>query len=96
MSVITVFSGTFCKEEGVVKEVSFSVGCRLVTDEEIVAKASAASTIGETKIRRAFSSKTSVFNKFTREKERSIAHLRLALAETISEDKLLISGFVGH
>ncbi|MFH1124856.1 MAG: response regulator [Pseudomonadota bacterium] len=96
MSVITVFSGTFCKEEGVVKEVSFSVGCRLITDEEIVAKASATSTIGETKIRRAFSSKTSVFNKFTREKERSIAHLRLALAETVSADNLLISGFVGH
>jgi two-component system response regulator CpxR len=96
MSVITLFSGTFCREGQVVKEVASSIGYRLVTDEEIVTKASKASAFGEAKIRRAFSAKTSVFNKFTHEKECSIAHLRLALAHMISEDKLLIAGFVGH
>jgi two-component system response regulator CpxR len=37
----------------------------------------------------------SVFNKFTHEQERSIASIRLALAETLSEDNLLIFGFAG-
>ncbi|MBW2194195.1 MAG: response regulator, partial [Deltaproteobacteria bacterium] len=48
------------------------------------------------KIERVFSSKTSVFNKFTHERERSVASLRLALAERLTGDNLLIAGFVGQ
>jgi two-component system response regulator CpxR len=36
--------------------------------------------------------KTSIFNQFTHEKERSIAYLRLALAEMLNTDNLIISG----
>jgi CheY-like chemotaxis protein len=36
-----------------------------------------------------------VFNKFTHEKERSIAYLRLAVAGLLSGEELLISGFAG-
>jgi len=53
------------------------------------------SGIPENKIMKAFSGKTSVFNKFTHEKERSIAQLRLTLAGMLSEDNLIISGFSG-
>jgi len=93
MSVITIFSGSFCKEDLVVREVLVKTGYKLVSDEEIVAEASRASGMAESKIRRTFSAKTSVFNKFTHEKERSIAHLRLAIAEMLCDDNLLISGF---
>jgi CheY-like chemotaxis protein len=48
------------------------------------------------KILRAFTARTSVFNKFTREKERSIAAMRLAVAEMVSDDNLLFAGFCGH
>ncbi len=68
---------------------------KLVTDDDIAAKAETLSGIPVAKIRRAFSAKTSVFNKFTHEKECSIAFLKLALAEILAEDNLLISGFSG-
>jgi two-component system response regulator CpxR len=96
MSVITIFSGIFCKEEPVVQEILSAIGYKLLTDSDIVNEASTSSGMGGSKIRRAFSPKASVFNKFTHEKERSVAHLRLAMAEKLSDDSLLIAGFVGH
>lgn len=93
MPVIAVFSGTFCREEDVTRQVLSMTGCRLVLDREIVAEACRASGMGETKISRAFKGRLSVFNKFTHEKERSIAHLRLALAEHLHDENLLVSGF---
>jgi len=96
MSVITIFGGTFCKEDLIVREVLLRTKYKLVTDKEIVAEASRFSGMPEAKIGRTFAAKTSVFNKFTHEKERSIAHLRLAVAEMLSEDNLLISGFASQ
>ena len=96
MSVIAIFSGAFCKEEAVIREILSAIDYRLVTESEVVTEASKASGIGENKIRRAFSAKASVFNKFTHEKERSIAQIKLALGAKLSEDRLLLSGYTGH
>jgi ActR/RegA family two-component response regulator len=96
MSVITIFSGTFCREESVIRDVLSSTGYKSVSDKEIVAKASKHSGIAEDKINRAFASRTSVFNKFTHEKECSIAYLKLALAEMLADTNLLIVGFTGQ
>lgn len=96
MSVVTVFSGIFCREDHVVQRLLASTGYNLVGDENVVTEASRLSGMSENKIGRAFSARTSVFNKFTHEKESSIAHLRLALAQMLSDDNLLINGFVGH
>jgi len=96
MPVITIFRGTFCEGDPVVQSVLKETGYRLVLDQDIVSEASRASNLGDAKVSRAFSARTSVFNKFTHEKERSIAHLRLALAELLSRDNLLIDGFVSH
>ena len=96
MSVITVFNGIFCKEDSVIREVANRIGYELVADKDLVAKASELSGMAESKIERVFSGKTSVFNKFTHERERSVASLRLALAERLTGDNLLIAGFVGQ
>ncbi len=95
MPVIALFSGVFCGEEEVIREVVSAAEFTHVTDDDVAERAEAISGIPGTKIRRAFSAKTSVFNKFTHEKECSIAFLRLALAEILAEDNLLISGFSG-
>ena len=95
MSVITVFSGIFCGEQEVITDVIASTGYRSITDSDILLRAEKASGVSEDKLRRAFSSKTSVFNKFTQEKECSIAYLRLTVAELLAEDNLVICGFSG-
>ena len=96
MSIVNVFSATFCKKEVLIKNLAEEIGYRLIEDRELTAEASRMSGIPANKIERTFSSKTSVFNKFTHERERSIAHLRLALAEVLTEDNLIIEGFAGQ
>nr|HDN00805.1 response regulator [Deltaproteobacteria bacterium] len=96
MSVITVFSGIFCKEDSVVHEITGSTGYKLITDKILVSDAAGLSDMAEGKVERAFSASTSVFNKFTHEKERAIAYLRLALAKTLSEDNLIVFGLAGQ
>jgi two-component system response regulator CpxR len=93
MPVIGIFSGTFCKQEPVVQELHQQIGYELVSDGEIVRKASGLCDIAENKIERAFSAKTSIFNNFTHEKERSIAHMKLAVAQRLLEDNVIFSGF---
>ncbi len=96
MSIIAIFSGTFCQAEQVIEEVRSSTGFKVLTDNDAVTRAHDISGISAEKIRRAFAAKTSVFNKFTHEKEYSVAYLRLALAGLIAQDNLIVSGFAGQ
>ena len=93
MSAISIFSSSFCQAEQVAREVCASTGYRIVHDDEVVSDASAISGISSEKIARAFAAKASVFNKFTREKECSVAYLKLAVAKHMAEDNIVISGF---
>ncbi len=93
MSVITIFNGLFCGQEAVVDEIVQSTGHRLITDDVIVEEASALSGIDKAKIQKAFSSKSSVFNQFTHEKECSIAYLKLAVAQMLEHENILNVGY---
>jgi len=96
MSIITLFSGSFCNENPIIEEIMSRTGYKLITDNEVVAEASRLSGMEASKILRAFSARTSVFNKFTHEKERSIAFLKLALADIIPDDNILVTCFSGQ
>ena len=96
MPIITIYSGGFCQENPVVQEVIAQTGCRHITDDEIVSDASRRAALPEDKIKRAFSAKSSVFNKFTLEKERSLAYIKLAVANAIRIDNALITCFSGQ
>ena len=96
MTAISIFSGIFCGEEPVVAALVSETGYDLVRDTDIVLEASRLSGLSQQKIERAFSGKTSVFNKFTHERERSIAYLKLGLAQKLSDKDLVIVGFISH
>ena len=93
MPVIGIFSGTFCRQEPVVQQLHQQIGYEIVSDSDIVKKASGLCDIAENKIERVFSAKTSIFNNFTHEKERSVAHMKLAVAQMLLEDNVIFSGF---
>lgn len=95
MPAMTIFSGTYCDKAAVVKNIIDKTGYQLLTDADIIARASELSGISERKISRALADKASVFNKFTHEKERSVAFLRLALAQSLPENDFVIDGFTG-
>lgn len=96
MSVITVFNALHCNEELIVPQLVGKTGYRLVGDAEVVAQASKLSGLAPDRVSRAFVAKASLFNPFTREKERSIAYLRLAMAEMLAQGNLVVTGFCSH
>ncbi len=96
MSVVTIFSGIFCEQETVIDDLVTGIGYQQLSQDEIVAQASDIAEMPESKIMRAFTAKTSVFNKFTQDKERAIAYLKLALAQKLTEDNIIIAGCAGH
>ena len=93
MPAISIFSSSFCRTGEVIRDICASTGYPVVGDAEIVADASGLSGMAADKIARAFKSKTSVFNKFTREKECSVAYLKLATARRLAAGRLIVNGF---
>ncbi len=90
MASIAFFSGVFCNEEVVIGELVSDIGYSVVDDDRIAADAAELSGVAQSKIQKAFTTKTSIFNKFTHEKESSIAYLKLALARVLIKEKIII------
>jgi CheY-like chemotaxis protein len=80
MSVITIFGGTYCNQDDVVQAVQAKTGYNQITDINLVTDAS----------------RLSVFDRLGHEKRRAIAYLKLALAQTLAKDHLIIDGFSGQ
>lgn len=95
MSVITLFSGAYCDGEDVARNVAQSLGYKLIDDQTIIEETGKRFSIDETKLVKALAGKTSIFNKFTHERERSLACLKIAVADYLSKDNQLFLGFAG-
>lgn len=95
MATIVLNSGIFCREEDVIAELLSTTELSVMGTDEIVTAAAKRAGIGESKIKKAFSAKTSLFNKFSMEKERSIAYLKLVLADLVADKPLLVKGPAG-
>jgi CheY-like chemotaxis protein len=93
MSLISVVSATYSRADGIVDGVLDRTGFPLVGDDALVARAVDRSGMSESAISRAFLRRRSVFNSFTRDRERALAHLKVEVAEAVSKDEVVISGF---
>ena len=95
MSVLTLFGSIHCHLDPFREQLCRNIGYDLLTDNDVVQHAADLSGIDAKKIRTVFRAKTSIFNKFTLEKEQTTAWLRLAMSEILSQDNLIIDGFCG-
>ena len=96
MATITIFSGAFCRGDQVAEFLSQTYGLELVLDEAVTLEASKRFQISQDKFHCALSGETSVFNRFTHEKERCLAHVKGVLSGMLAREGLLFSGFAGH
>lgn len=96
MPVITIYSGSYCNAEEVAERIAADSGYRVIPDLAVMNEASKRFRIDESKLARAMAGKTSIFNKFTHEKERSLAFLRVVLADWLRQDNLLFLGYLGQ
>jgi len=76
--------------------VSDRLGYFIIEDEAIMAEASKRFQIDQSKLTKALTGKASIFNKFTHEKERSLACLKVVLADFLRQDNLVVLGFLGQ
>lgn len=95
MPIITVFSAPYCNDEKVAKNLAENSGLELISDKQIIATASSTYGISENKFYKALFDKRSVFNTFTKDKERCIACYKAALASIILKQDLVFQGFGG-
>jgi len=95
MAIIKLFSGAHCLKDEVVQNIMETTGYQVITDQDVVRASAKNSDMSEAKLFRAFSARASVFNKFTREKETAVAHLKLALSHLLDKNEYIISGYSG-
>jgi two-component system, OmpR family, response regulator CpxR len=93
MPMVSLFSGSYCHGEDIAGKVSAMLGCTLLDDKTLIRKTGERFHLEESKLLRAVTGKASVFNKFTHEKERSIACLKVTVAEFLCQDNLIFFGF---
>ena len=96
MSVIALFSGSYCRAGEVAQKLVGRLGYEPVEDSNLVEEACSRFQADRTRLMRAMTSKASVFNKFTHEKERSLAAIKAALAEKLKADRLVVHGYAAH
>lgn len=96
MPSIALFFSTHTFEDEIRKELLTLSGFTPLDDQQIIDDAEKASGIPREKLEKALYQKTSVFNKFTLERELSLAYLKTALAERLKTSKLLLSGYTLH
>jgi CheY-like chemotaxis protein len=93
MPIVNVLCGSYCGAEEVVLSVIEKTGYEYVDDAAVVAATSKRFSIEESRIWKVLKGKTSIFNKFTHEKERSLACLRQVVADFLRGDDFLLFGF---
>ena len=96
MPLIIIFSGAYCKSSSIVEKLQQKTGAHLITDNDLIFRAASLANMAVAKIERALSARTSVFNQFTHEKERASAFFKVAAAEAIADDRLILEGFGGQ
>ncbi len=95
MSIIAIFGGVYCHGQDVAEKLGKELGYQLV-GSEVIDWAAQEFDISRDRLIRAIERPASVFNRFTREKEKNIAYLKLAMAEQLRRDSFVYEGFLGH
>lgn len=95
MSVIALFSGTYCSAEEIVEKVADRLGYSVAT-QKLLDNAAKDSGIPVEEIARAMIGSKGFLDSFTRQWERSFVHLRAALAQMLRTDDQIIQGPAIH
>ncbi|MEN8189328.1 MAG: response regulator [Thermodesulfobacteriota bacterium] len=93
MPNIAIFCSDFCKGKEIFQELLQQTSLNHLDDATLIQRATQISALDETQFARLLSGKSSIFNSFTHERERSLAYLKTVVAEALEEGSSLITGF---
>ncbi|MBI5521714.1 MAG: response regulator [Desulfarculus sp.] len=96
MSVVTIFSGVFCRGLEVAQTAAAQMGYELVDDQALAAQVSQQGDLSPAKLIKAMTDKPGAFNKFTHEKERAVAALKIGMSQLVARDRVVYLGHGSH
>ncbi len=92
MSSIALFNTIFVEEKKVREQLATVTGFRIIQDADIVSEVSRRFKISEDKVHRAISGPSSVFNRFTLEREKITAYLKIVIAAHLDKKNIIYAG----
>ena len=96
MSAIALFYSAFTQEKEIREQLAAVSGYEVVQDADIIGEVCSHYQFEREKVERAVFGPSSVFNKFTHERENIRACLKLAMADHMSKQGVIFAGFVTH
>lgn len=88
MAIISIFSGKYSGAAEIVKKLEENHGYKIITDNDVIEAASKKFNENKDAYEKAFFNPPSVFNSFTREKEKSMAELKVAISELLDDNQV--------
>ena len=95
MAVICVFNGIYAHCEEIIDRVGKELKYRNI-DQELIQKVGSQFNLSVKKIEQTHTGTLSPFSKFTNEREKNTAKIKLSLAELLQDDNLVVSGYACH
>ncbi len=96
MPIISITNGIYSNTGERVKKLSENLGCKVITDNDIIEKVVRGDGIKKTTLLKVLQSRKIAFNDFTHEQEKCIACMKKTLSEYISEGNCIFHGVIGH
>jgi len=95
MSVITIFSASYCHASEVAEKVAQELGYECI-GEEVLDRASEEFKIPREKLIRTMHGTPSLLDRLASEKEQCVAYIKAAIAALVKNDNTVYHGFAGH
>lgn len=96
MSSIALFNTIFVEEKKVREQLAVATDFRIIQDADIIAEVSRRFSIRVEKIEKAINGPPSVFNRFTLEREKITAYLKIVIAAHLDKEGIIYSGNITH
>ncbi|VFQ43414.1 response regulator [Desulfoluna butyratoxydans] len=96
MPSITITNGAFSQAGAIVDALSSATGMKVFTDREIITLTAQREGLKEASLLKILKGQTPTFNTFTKEREKSLAAVKLTLAELLAEGDIILHGLSGH
>lgn len=94
MPSIALFCSKFTNDDEIKQNLSSLLGLTIINDQDILFDAGKKHGVNTAKLKQTLYNKTSVFNHFTLERERSVSYIKEALAENLAKQECIYAGFV--
>jgi len=95
MSIITIFSASYCNENEITAKLAEKLKYEII-DKTLIEETSKRYKVSSSRLQGTLQGEVSFFNNITHEREKNTAYLQSTLADIVKKDNIIYHGFAGH